>query len=77
MHIDNKSSIKLEKNPILHGRVKHNEANFCLLREQVDQGKLVVAHCPTSAQVWDVLTKILKTDRLLILRKTLGAFPIK
>lgn len=57
LQIDKKSDINLENNPILHGMSKHIETKFHFLREQVNQEKLEVAHCLTSAQVVDVLTK--------------------
>ena len=36
LQIDNKSSINLVKNPVLHGRSKHIEARFHFLREKVN-----------------------------------------
>lgn len=64
LQINNKLAISLEKNLDLHGKSKHIETMFYFLREQVNWGKLEVAHCPISTQVTNVLTKGLKTVRL-------------
>jgi hypothetical protein len=40
LFIDNKSTINLAKNPVLHGRSKHIEAKFRFLREQSKQGSI-------------------------------------
>ena len=57
LQIDNKSSINLAKNPVLHGRSKHIEARFHFLREKVNQGELEVRHCSSEAQLADIFTK--------------------
>jgi len=72
LQLDNKSAITLAKNPVQHGRSKHIEARFHFLREHVTHGKLEVKHCPSESQLADILTKGLKIDRFLSLRKKLG-----
>ena len=72
LQLENKSAINLAKNPILHGRSKHIEARFHFLREQVNHGKLEVKHFPSESQLADILTKGLKIDMFLSLRKNLG-----
>ena len=76
LQIDNKSTINLAKNPVLHGRSKHIEARFHFLREKVNQGELEVRHCSSEAQLTDIFTKGLKIDRFLNLRKKLGIVQI-
>lgn len=69
LQIDNKPTINVAKNPVLHDRSRHIEVRFHFLREQVNQGKLEVAHYPTSTQIVYVLTKGLKIYKFVILRK--------
>ena len=76
LQIDNKSSINLTKNPVLHGRSKHIEARFHFLRKKVNRGELEVRHCSSEPQLADIFTKGLKIDRLLNLRKKLGIVQI-
>lgn len=71
LQLDNKSAINLENNLVFHGRSKYIEAIFHFLREQVNQGKLEVKHCPSEYQLVDILTKGLKIDRFLPLIKRL------
>jgi len=40
LNIDNKSAIKLAKNPIAHGKSKHIETRFHFIREQVTKGMI-------------------------------------
>lgn len=50
LQLDNKSSINLAKNSVLHGRSKHIKVRLHFIREQVNQGKLEVKHCPSDSQ---------------------------
>ena len=70
--IDNKSAINLAKNPVLHGRSKHIDTKFHFLHEQVEKGSIEVNHCSTQLQIADILTKGLKTDKFLKLRRDMG-----
>ncbi|GAU35215.1 hypothetical protein TSUD_204910 [Trifolium subterraneum] len=70
--VDNKSAINLAKNPISHGRSKHIETRFHFIREQVNNGRIVLKHCPTEVQEADILTKGLKHDRFIKLRSKIG-----
>lgn len=70
--IDNKSTINLAKNPVLHGRSKHIETKYYFLRSQVHNGVLEVVHCSSQKQLAEVLTKAIKTDQLLQLRNEIG-----
>lgn len=72
LEIDYRSTINLTKNPIQHGRSKHIEAIFYLLREKVNQGELEARHCSSEAQLAEIFTKGLKMNRFLTLRKKLG-----
>jgi hypothetical protein len=61
MNIDNMSAINLAKNLVAHGRSKHIEMKFHYLREQINNGKLVLKHCRSEDQMADVLTKAVQT----------------
>lgn len=69
---DNSSAIKLSKNPVMHGRSKHIDVRFHFLRELTKDGTLNLLHCNTQEQVADVMTKPLKLDMFLKMRRLLG-----
>ncbi|XP_045802226.1 secreted RxLR effector protein 161-like [Trifolium pratense] len=57
---DNSSSIKLSKNPILHGRCKHIDVRYHFSRDLTKQGIVELVHCSTGEQTADIMTKPLK-----------------
>lgn len=69
---DNSSTIKLSKNPVLHGRSKHIDVRFHFLRDLTRDGTMELMHCGTQDQVADLLTKPLKLETFLKLREQLG-----
>lgn len=69
---DNSSTIKLSKNPVLHGRSKHIDVRFHYLRDLVRDGIIELEHCGTHEQIADVMTKAVKLDTFLRLRGKLG-----
>lgn len=69
---DNTSTIKLSKNPVMHGRSKHIDVRFHFLRELAKDGVIELVYCSTRDQVSDILTKPLKVDTFLKLRSLLG-----
>jgi KUP system potassium uptake protein len=72
LKLDNKSAINLAKNPISHGKSKHIETRFHFLRDQVNKGKLILEYCSTNNQQADILTKAIKRDQFLKLRREMG-----
>ncbi|CAJ2649847.1 unnamed protein product [Trifolium pratense] len=72
IHCDNSSSIKLSKNPILHGRCKHIDVRFHFLRDLVKDGVIELVHCKSQDQLADVMTKPLKLETFCKLRSSLG-----
>lgn len=76
LQIDNKSSINLAKNLVLHGTSKHIEAGFNFIKEKVNRGELKVRYCWSEAHLADIFTKELKIDRFLTLRNKLGIIQI-
>jgi hypothetical protein len=72
IHCDNSSSIKLSKNPILHGRCKHIDVRFHFLRDLTRDGVVELVHCRSQDQLADLMTKPLKLDTYCKLRENLG-----
>ncbi|XP_075489673.1 secreted RxLR effector protein 161-like [Primulina tabacum] len=59
---DNSSTIKLSKNPVMHGRSKHIDVRFHFLRNLTKDGKIELIHCGSQDQVADIMTKPLKLE---------------
>ncbi|GAA0145518.1 transmembrane signal receptor [Lithospermum erythrorhizon] len=69
---DNSSTIKLSKNPVMHGRSKHIDVRYHFLRDLTKEGAIELVHCGSSLQVADIMTKPLKIDSFLKLRSMMG-----
>jgi len=69
---DNSSTIKLPKNPVMHGRSKHIKVRFHFLRDLVKDGENELLHCVTQEQVADLMTKALKLEAFQKLRLKMG-----
>ncbi|MCI03553.1 hypothetical protein A2U01_0024593 [Trifolium medium] len=69
---DNSSSIKLSKNPIMHGRCKHIDVRFHFLRDLTKDGIVELVHCNTQDQLVDLMTKPLKLESFCKLKDSLG-----
>ncbi|BBH08994.1 ADP glucose pyrophosphorylase large subunit 1 [Prunus dulcis] len=79
VYCDNVSTIKLSRNPVMHGRSKHIDIRFHFLRDLVKSEVLELVQCSTQEQIADVLTKPLKVDTFLKMRDLMGVckFPGK
>ena len=69
---DNNSTIKLSKNPVLHGRSKYIDVKYYFLRDLSNDGVIDLVYCGSENQVADIFTKPLKLAAFLKLRKLLG-----
>ena len=69
---DNSSSIKLTKNPVMHGRCKHIDVRFHFLRDLTRDGIMEVKHYHSQDQLADIMTKPLKLEALCKIRDELG-----
>ncbi|GAA0166463.1 hypothetical protein LIER_21611 [Lithospermum erythrorhizon] len=69
---DNNSTIKLSRNPVMHGRCKHIDMRSHFLRDLVKEGTIILSYCRSEDLVADVMTKALKVDAFLKQRQALG-----
>lgn len=69
---DNSSTIKLSRNPVMHGRSKHIHVRFHYLRDLVNEGVIQLSYCATQEQIADVMTKAVKLDVFEKLRSMMG-----
>ncbi|CAI0540875.1 unnamed protein product [Linum tenue] len=69
---DNSSTIKLSKNPVLHGRSKHIDVIFHFLRELVRDEVVELRYYGNKDQVADIMTKGLSLEAFCRLREELG-----
>jgi hypothetical protein len=74
---DNSSSIKLSKNPVMHRRTKHIDVRYHYLRDLSNQGVVKLVFCGTQEQIADIMTKPLKLDQFVKLRRLLGVQPLE
>lgn len=72
VYCDNSSTIKLSKNPVMHGRSKHIDVRFHFLRDLTKDGTVELVHCGSKDQLADIMTKPLKLEGFLRIRELLG-----
>jgi hypothetical protein len=68
---DNSSSIKLSKNPVMHGRCKHIDVRFHFLRDLAKDNVVELKFCKSEDQIADLMTKPLKLEAFSKLRRLL------
>lgn len=72
LRVDNKSAIKLTKNPVFHGRSKHIHTRFHFIRNCVENRQVEVEYIPGEAQKADILTKPLARTKFKEMRSLIG-----
>lgn len=72
VYCDNVSTIKLSKNPVMHGRSKHIDVCFHFIRDLVKDEVVELVQCSSQEQVADIMTKPLKLEAFLKLRDLMG-----
>jgi hypothetical protein len=72
IYCDNSSTIKLSKNPVMHGRSKHIDVRFHFLRDLTRDGVVTLLHCHTQEQLADIMTKPLTRVVFERLRMMMG-----
>ena len=73
---DNSFTIKLSKNPVMHGRSKHIDVRYHFLRNLTSEGLIDLVHCVSKDQLADIMTKPLKADDFQKLRGLLGVYDV-
>ena len=71
---DNKSTICLSKNSVLHSRYKHIDVRYHFIKEHVSNGEVVLDYVSTDDQLADIFTKPLSEERFSYLRRELEIF---
>jgi hypothetical protein len=77
LFIDNKSTISLCKNPVLHDSSKHIDLRYHFIRDCVEKGTVIVDFIGTSEQKADILTKPLGRVRFQEQRIKIGIVDTK
>ena len=72
VYCDNVSTIKLFRNPVMHGRSKHIDVRFHFLRDLIKEGVVDLVQCSSQEQIANILTKPLKLDLFTRLRGLMG-----
>lgn len=72
VYYDNCSTIKLSKNQVMHGRSKHIDVRFHLLRDLCKDEVIDLSYCSTINQIAYVMTKPLKLESFTRLKEKLG-----
>ncbi|GAU45713.1 hypothetical protein TSUD_400940 [Trifolium subterraneum] len=76
IYCDNSSSIKLSRNPVMHGRSKHVDVRFHFLRDLTKDGVIQLKHCSSFEQVADIITKALSLESFCKIRDKLGVLSL-
>jgi hypothetical protein len=71
MYCDNKSSICISKNSVMHSKAKQIPIKYHFLREQVVENNIRVEYVGTKEQVADIFTKPLPWEAFEYLRQRL------
>ena len=61
LYRDNQGTLLLAENPTFHRGSKHIAVRYHLIRQEVEEGRLQLAHIPTDCMPADGLTKALKS----------------
>jgi hypothetical protein len=76
LRVDNKSTIALIKNSVLHGQSKHIEVKHHLVQESTENGRIKVEFIRNEEQMCDILTKPLGRVKFLELHTKIGLINI-
>jgi hypothetical protein len=74
IYCDNVGVTQLSSNSIFHSRMKHVVVDYHFIRDQVQSGRLCVAHISSADQLIDLLTKPLSTSQFQFFRDKIGLY---
>ena len=77
LYVDNKATLSLIKNLVLHDRSKHIEIRFHYIRECADQGLIKIDFIRTEQQLGDIVTMSLAWIKFEELRSKIGVQTIR
>ena len=72
IYCDNVGATSLCSNLVFHSRMKHVAIDFHFIRDQVQSGRLRVAHVSSEDQLANALTKPLSRTPFLTLKTKIG-----
>ncbi|KAK2980779.1 hypothetical protein RJ640_009564 [Escallonia rubra] len=72
LYCDNKSAIKMAKNPVYHSRTRHIALKHHFIREAIDKGLIQLEFCKSDDQMADIFTKALPKVKFQKFREALG-----
>jgi len=72
LYCNNKATISIAQNPVLHDRTKHMEIDRHFINEKIDNGDIFMPFVPTSLQVANIITKGLFINNFEFLVSKLG-----
>ena len=72
LYVDNKATISLIKNPVLHDRSKHIDIRFHYIRECIDRELIKIDFIRIEEQLEDIFTKSLAWVKFEELRSKIG-----
>ena len=77
LYVDNKATISLVKNLVLHDRSKHIDIRFHYIRECADRGLIKIDFIRTEEQLEDIFTKSLVRVKFEELHSKIGVQTIR
>lgn len=77
VYCDNSSTIKLSKNPVLHGRSKHIDVRYHFLHDLTKDGIIELVHCRSEDQIANILAMPLKIATFMRLLGLLGMYSLE
>lgn len=72
LHIDNKSTISITRNPVMHEQTKHINIKFQEIRNAERSREIKLEYCSSRDQLADIMTKSLGNAKFEEMRSRLG-----
>jgi len=72
LYSDNKAAQALAINENYHARTKHIDIQYHFIREAINNGTLLMVHCPSNIMATDMLTKAIPHWKMKVHTNILG-----